>query len=48
VREASLLGCKVVASSAIAPEIQNLKNVSIINKFKIENWLNNIEKLLKK
>jgi len=48
VREASLLGCKVVASSAIAPEIQNLKNVSIINNFKIENWLNNIEKLLKK
>ena len=48
VREASLSGCKVVASSAIAPEIQNLKNVLIINNFKIENWLNNIEKLLKK
>ena len=47
VREASLSGCKVVASSAIAPEIQNLKNVSIINNFKIEKWLQNIEELIK-
>lgn len=39
VREASLLGCRVLTTAAIADELKNLPGVEIINGFSPDEWL---------